>query len=42
MSALIFPNAESRAISLLAPNGGVTVESLVAWELDSIWGKPAR
>jgi len=42
MSALIFPNAESRAISLLAPNGGVTIESLVAWELDSIWGKPAR
>ena len=42
MSALIFPEPGSLGIELFSKNGSVTLSSLTAWELDSIWGVPAK
>ncbi len=40
MSALMFPNADSLGIELFSEGGGTNLQSLRAWELDSIWGVP--
>jgi fructan beta-fructosidase len=42
MSALMFPSPESLGINLFSENGGATLVNISAWELDSIWGVPAR
>ena len=42
MSALMFPGPESLGIELFSENGEATLANLSAWELDSIWGVPAR
>ncbi len=42
MSALMFPNPDSLGVELFSENGGVNLLSLSAWELDSIWGVPAK
>lgn len=42
MSALMFPNADSLGIELFSEGGGANLQSLSAWELDSIWGVPAE
>ena len=42
MSALMFPSPESLGINLFSQNGRVSLTSLSAWELDSIWGVPAK
>lgn len=39
MAATILPNPGSTGIELFAENGGVTLKSLQAWELASIWGE---
>ena len=42
MSALMFPSPESLGIDLFSENGDVTLAGLSAWQLDSIWGVPAK
>lgn len=42
MSALTFPNADSLGIELFSEGGGTNLQSLRAWELDSIWDVPAE
>jgi fructan beta-fructosidase len=42
MSALMFPSSESLGINLFSENGGASLVSLSAWQLDSIWGVPAK
>ncbi len=37
MSALMFPDTNSLCIELFAENGSVILQSLTAWELESIW-----
>ncbi len=38
----MFPSPESLGIDLFSENGDVTLAGLSAWQLDSIWGVPAK
>ncbi len=40
MTALMFPSPESLGVQLFSENGGASLSSLSAWQLDSIWGVP--
>ena len=42
MSALMFPSPKSLGTELFSEGGETNLQSLRAWELDSIWGVPAE